>query len=84
MSFASNELLAGPGIPIQINFPKNNSSLKVQARLVWKRDTESGESVYAVEFDASGIDGDAFYIQVIIEGGTSAVGVDLDYIDIYA
>ncbi len=50
LSFSSQEAISSPTLSLQIRFSDTNLSLKTTARLVWKRDLESGASLYGVEF----------------------------------
>jgi len=50
LNFNSSEVISSPTISLKIRFPKDNFELKTNARLVWKRDLDSGNSMYGVEF----------------------------------
>lgn len=50
MSMDSVETISSPNILLKIDFPGNELELKIEAKLVWKRDLESGSSIYGVEF----------------------------------
>ncbi|MCM8774527.1 MAG: PilZ domain-containing protein, partial [Candidatus Omnitrophica bacterium] len=50
MGFSTQEIITSPEISLQIQFPESNFRFKTEARLVWKRDLESGGSWYGVEF----------------------------------
>lgn len=46
--FNSTETISSPVISLQINFP--DKKVKINAKLIWKRDLTDGESLYGVEF----------------------------------
>lgn len=50
LSLNSQETISSPTVSLQINFPDLTSPFKINARLVWKRDLESGGSLYGMEF----------------------------------
>ena len=50
LSFNSTESLLSPTISLQIKFPTTDFKLKTDAKLVWKRDLETGGSSYGMEF----------------------------------
>jgi hypothetical protein len=50
LSFSSQETISSPKLSLQINFPGTDFKLKTDAKLVWKRDLETGASLYGMEF----------------------------------
>ena len=50
ISFNTTEVISSPTLPLQINFPEEDFKFTTEARLVWKRDLETGFSLYGVEF----------------------------------
>lgn len=50
LSLNSVEFISSPAISLQINFPGTDFKLKIDAKLVWKRDLETGASLYGMEF----------------------------------
>jgi len=50
LSFNASENISSPAFSLQIYFPDEDLKFKTEARLVWKRDLESGASLYGVEF----------------------------------
>lgn len=49
-SFSSTDVIASPSIHLQIHFSDIKPEFKTNAKLVWKRDMEGGNSLYGVEF----------------------------------
>jgi len=50
LSFVSSEIISSPTLSLQIHFPDEDFKFNAKAKLVWKRDLESGTSLYGVEF----------------------------------
>lgn len=46
----STESILSPDISLQISFPGDDFKLKTNAKIVWKRDLETGSSLYGMEF----------------------------------
>lgn len=50
VGFSAQETILSPTTSLQIHFPDMESTFMVDARLIWKRDLESGGSLYGMEF----------------------------------
>lgn len=50
LGFSSTESISSPTLSLQICFPDKDFKFRTEAKLVWKRNLESGASLYGVEF----------------------------------
>lgn len=50
LSFSSTEIISSPDVSLHICFPDSNFKFKANAKLIWKRDLQTGISLYGMEF----------------------------------
>jgi hypothetical protein len=64
--------------------PEVSSQVSIRPfKLLEQKTIDTSEIPDNIEFDGGGIEGDGFYIQIILEGVTQLVGLDINYIDLY-